>query len=167
MQILALSSDPVKAAQYLMDTHLNSTIHEAAQMMSTVHWMTDCDWAETLYASGRIYAPSHENHPCTRWIAGWRENLDWVRLFAIAADKERRYRFPNRQSHKSAVLIKRMFTPKLRNHACGNITNFVIGFRSASITKTDPIKAYRQYYMTKKRHLAKWTRRGKPWWWED
>jgi hypothetical protein len=125
--------------------------------------MTDCDWAETLYAQGRIYAPSHENHPCTRWITESIANWDWLDSLIVQASIERKLRF-ERRLHQSARVALLMPRPKLPNIGP---TPFAIGFKSETITETDPIKAYRQYYMTEKRHLAKWTRRGKPWWWED
>ena len=63
MQLFITSPDPFLCANYLDDKRLNKQIIECIQILSTALWMRDCNIAETLYSKGKIYLPTHENHP--------------------------------------------------------------------------------------------------------
>ncbi len=66
MQIFWPEYDFKESAKVLDDKRLNKQIIELSQILSTAIWIEDCDLAETLYAGGKIYLPSHENHPVTK-----------------------------------------------------------------------------------------------------
>lgn len=63
MQIFFPYNDYRLSAASLDDKRLNKQIIELGQILSTAIWIENCDIAEALYAEGKIYLPSHENHP--------------------------------------------------------------------------------------------------------
>lgn len=66
MQIFIPHNDYRLSAASLDDKRLNKQIIELGQILSTAIWIENCDIAETLYAEGKLYLPTHENHPVVR-----------------------------------------------------------------------------------------------------
>lgn len=66
MQIFITYPDYSESAASLDDKRMNKQIIELGQILSTAIWIENCDLAETLYAEGKIYLPTHENHPVIR-----------------------------------------------------------------------------------------------------
>jgi hypothetical protein len=165
VQIYMIDEDPYEAARDLFDVHLNSTILEAAQMLSTVCWMVDCCEAESLYAAGRLWAPTQEHSPCTKWAAGAQGNWTWLRRFAFAAEAERRRRFPHRKQHAGiTMLLKAPHCPPIHIPILPYRTPFK-GNLPERYSGVEVTHAYRWYLFEEKGHLAKWTGREPPEWW--
>lgn len=162
MNIFFLDPDPVRAARYACDAHVCKMVLESAQIMSTVHWVADCSVAESLYGGSAIYAPTHPSHPSIRWAARSSSNWRWLRDHCLALSDERLFRFPGYNVHRSTAVALRMPEPGIDDLG---LTAFAVGFRSELAYPSDVVQAYRLYYMTEKRHLARWTRRGAPAWW--
>lgn len=163
MNIFALDVDPESAAQFACDSHVCKMILESAQIMSTAHWLADCSTAESLYGLSAIYAPTHPSHPSVLWASQSLANWQWLREHALALSDERLWRFPLYNHHNSTAIAYHMPEPEMPDRG---LTRFAVGFKSKLDPPDDPIKAYRNYYMTEKRHLAEWTRRGAPAWWQ-
>lgn len=66
MQIFLPDHNYYISADSLDDRRLNKQIVELCQILSTAVWLENCNVAEILYAKGKIYLPTHENHPIIR-----------------------------------------------------------------------------------------------------
>lgn len=74
MNLFILSDEPRLCAEYHSDVHLNSQLKEAVQVLSTVY--------------GGPYKPTHQNHPCTKWVAASPVNAAWALTLAYALHAE-------------------------------------------------------------------------------
>ena len=83
MNIFALSTDPVVAAQMVCDVHSNKMCLESAQMMASVlrrHGATDEEFLayNIVTKAGKPYGNAHPNHPCTLWAGNTYGNWIWL-----------------------------------------------------------------------------------------
>lgn len=111
MNIFALDNDPLIAAKYHADIHLNKMILESAQMLSTA--------AAILINGGQqlpnLYKPTHINHPCNIWLRRSPHNVQWLTYLAIHLDFERKFRYKTSLSHKSIHVIWIAYTRLLKH----------------------------------------------------
>lgn len=176
MNIFFLDLDPMKAAQYHCDSHVRKMILESAQLLSTAHrvlngiqyiikpkkrsrtfWILD---DPDLNIS--LYKASHVNHPCAVWVRSTFGNYTWLyKLFCYLCEE---YSFRWNKQHKTSFLREKLLTPP---------TNILFGKRMEPYLaipedcKLDsPVQSYRRYYNQYKQHLAKWTKRERPFWYE-
>jgi hypothetical protein len=145
MNIFILDLDPARAATYMFDTHVNKMILETAQLLSTIN--------------GGPYKPTHENHPCTKWIGSHRWNYDWLYHHGVGLCEEFRYRFG--KDHASEDIIQALREPLV--DIPPGASSFALAMPD-EYKDSDPVRAYRRYYHSKER-LAKWTKREQPSWW--
>ena len=92
------------------------------------------------------------------------DNWLWLKKLIETTHNERKFRFPTRPVHKSYSLVMNMPVPKFLP------SNGTTPFAQAmpdEFKDEDPVKAYRQYYNAKKRHLFSWTNREVPSWIEN
>jgi len=128
-------------------------ILESTQMLCTV-----------LHLNGMPapYKKTHATHPCTVWANKSRENWLWLKEFALKLNEEYKYRYGKTTDHKSAAIVKTLPTPPLPSIG---LTPFAKAMPDDLKKISDPIEAYREYYIREKRHIAKWTNRPTPYWW--
>lgn len=145
MNIFVLDTDPVKAAAYHCDKHVCKMLVETAQILSTVIQKHDPE------AQG-FYKPTHKNHPCVLWAGETKENFRWLYHLgrALCEQYTRRYG----KTHKSETIIigalsYYFYIPP------GKLEPFV-QCMPEDVKDTDPVKAYRQYYITYKSDLLQW-----------
>jgi len=67
VNIFVLSINPVEAASFHCDQHLNKMILETAQLMSTAIFYLRRE-PHYNYIRSHIYKPTHQNHPCSLWL---------------------------------------------------------------------------------------------------
>lgn len=72
MNIFVLDPDPAICASLHCDQHLHKMILESAQMLSTIICQQQPSYARY------VYAPTHANHTCTRWVAEDTNNAAWL-----------------------------------------------------------------------------------------
>lgn len=154
MNIFVLDSNIENCARAHGDKHVIKMVLESAQMLCTVLHITGVD---------APYKKTHINHPCTKWAAESIENWMWLKEFALKLNDEYKFRYGKIVDHKSAVVVKSLPTPDLPSKG---LTAFAKAMPTNFQSITDPIEAYRTYYMHDKRHLAKWTNRQTPDWWK-
>lgn len=145
MNIFILSTSPARAAQYHADQHVNKMILESAQMLSTV-------------LSGP-YKPTHQNHPCTRWVARSSHNAAWLIDLCVNLNLEAQRRYGHTRDHKSMEVIhwaaERLYAlPDIP------ITPFALAMPEQYQTH-NPVQSYRAYYRSKT--FLTW-RNGEPTW---
>jgi len=162
MNIFYLDQDVVKCAKYHFDKHVNVMIKESAQMLSTATWCLNPLLAEDLYKQELCYLPTHINHPCNIWVRESNSNFLWLKNLAIYLNEEKKYRFES-GNHKSIYVV--LSLPVLNNIKT-KFTKPALAITNKSLHCDDPVLSYRNYYMTDKRHMAKWTNREIPHWWK-
>lgn len=84
MNIFALESNPVTAAQYHCDQHIHKMILESAQMLSSAAQ------AQKLFIPrGMLYRPAYLGHPCTIWACQNTTNMLWLCNLALELESIR------------------------------------------------------------------------------
>lgn len=153
MNIFALDSDPVLAAQMLCDKHVIKMTLETAQILCTV---------SDKFNVPAQYKSTHAKHPSVLWAGTTLGNWTWTVLhgLAIAAEYTKRYG----KIHKSQAVIEwiRDFGGKPGD---GKLQKFSLAMPD-SFKNKDRVKAYRSYYLGAKKDIATWKKPStSPDWW--
>ena len=158
MNIFFLDENPTLSAQYHVDKHVVKMILETAQLLCSVHHVTDQD---TDQDTDQVpYKLSHKNHPCAVWARQSLSNYLYLCELGLELGKEYTHRYGKR--HKSIDVINWCIINK------PNIPD--IGFTTPAMAMPDEFKvdsvveSYRNYYMGAKISLASWKNREKPFW---
>lgn len=149
MNIFVLDRDPAVAARYHCDKHVSKMILESAQMLSTV--------------LGGAYKPTHQNHPCTIWVAQSQTNACWLFELAFNLNAEWKKRYGHDRNHKSYEVIMDMLNSKrLHDLPFMGLTPFAQAMPE-QYKRNDPVESYRDYYRSKS--FARWDHGPQPDWW--
>ena len=172
MNLLILSLDPAKAAEQMMDKHVNKILLEAVQMLCTAKRILDPDAPEEV--SSALYKLAHKNHPVTIWCRTSRANFIWALDHADALHAEWKYRYghPETKIHKSyqVAQILRANIPVDEKFPCPElqgVTPFALAMPDMYKDPAgDAVKSYRAYYLSpEKRRIASWKKlRAAPGW---
>lgn len=155
MNIFALSSDPTEAARWAIDKHVVKMVLETAQILATVSWR---------YGIAAPYKPTHANHPCTLWAGQTLGNWEWTYQHGIALADEYTRRFG--KTHKARAVIEWAKEAGGRPYE-GGLTSFAQAMPE-EYRQTDPIEAYRAYYLGDKARMAAWKLPdARPPWWKE
>lgn len=160
MNIFVLDNDVKLSASYYMDTHVNKILLECAQILCT-----------SLFKNGKEdtpYKPTHMNHPWILYASSSTLAFCWVLEHAKALCVEYEYRFNKR--HKSTDIIEFAdniylyckFPQRLKRRPLCVSDDCKI----PHLGTVNTVESYREYYRKYKRHLAKWTKRDIPHWYE-
>lgn len=149
MNIFFLEYDDDLIAKSHCDKHVVKMILESAQLLSA-----------SSFKAGLVqgYKPTHKNHPMTIWSGESLSNWLWLKKLALELCAEYTYRYG--KVHKSEAVINSLIDPPIEDK----------GFTVPPQCVPDPyrdddyVKAYRNYYMGEKSHIAKWTNREVPAW---
>lgn len=171
MNIFVLDRDPRRAARYHCDRHVVKMVLETAQLLSTALWHACPDEAARLHGAGLAYRPTHSRHPCSLWLLESAANVRWLGRLGIALADEYEHRYPGK-AHASRSVIEACAAAFRRASAArccaltpGPRTRFVQAMPPEH-RRDDPVEGYRAYYRGAKAHLARWTRRRRPAWFE-
>jgi hypothetical protein len=140
-----------KCALYHCDKHIVKMILESAQILCSVLWQNGIE---------APYRKTHSNHPCTLWAGESLANWRWLKNLAKELNKEYKYRFNKKTSHKSFEVIMTLPEPDIYDRGLTALPLVM----PKIYYNADPIKAYRSYYIKEKAHIAKWTKRKTPKW---
>jgi hypothetical protein len=153
MNIFILDNDIKKSAQYLVDKHVVKMCLEHVQLLCS------------QFPKGEApYSRTHVNHPCSQWARESKQNYEWLLLYTEEMFKEYTKRYGGK-IHKSQRVMYwcRDNHPRLMLPNKG-LTPFAQAMPEQYRDK-DPVKAYRNYYLSEKRHIAKWKTKP-PYWWK-
>jgi hypothetical protein len=179
MNIFALSSDPVEAAQMQCDKHTNKMVVESAQMLSTAHRMLDGRLERSPSKSGKrmvdywvhptleniLYKAVHHKHPCTVWSMMTRANYQWHYEHFVALCDEFTYRYEKK--HLTDRLLREVLQDPPINIPAGPLTPQPLAMKSnpECMDESDVVGSYRKYYQTKQeRFKMVWSKREIPGW---
>ena len=157
MNIFFLDWDIDKCAKDHCDKHVVKMILEAAQLLCSVHYMTDQPTDQVPYKL------SHKNHTCSIWTRTSLSNYLYLCELGLALCKEYTNRYGKR--HKSQEVIEWCLVnkPKIND----------IGFTEPpkampeEYKVVDVVESYRNYYRGAKMGFAVWKNGNKPLWLVD
>jgi len=180
MNIFYLDKDPIKSAKHHCDQHCVKMIIEYAQLLSTAHRVLDGEeyydrtannrrikrWrmSDDIMENGLMKA-SHVNHPSNKWLRKSKANYEW--LFEMWCHLLDEYSHRYGKVHKCTERYEYLKNPPK------NIPDrpFAFTFDDLAmpddVKHSDPIRAYRDYYVQYKDRMAKWTSRSIPDWWHS
>lgn len=155
MNRFVLHEDPKVAAHQHCDKHVVKMILEEAQMLSTVHRYYG-------YEGDELYKGTHNHHPCTKWAGESRENYEWA--YNLFTELCSQYTLRYNKIHKTSRLIGPLW------HIPDQIPDIPMTAIPQAMPEElkiegEPIKAYRNYYITEKSRFAQWRYSEAPDWW--
>ncbi len=166
MNIFYVDTDPVVAAQSLVDKHVVKMILESAQLLSTAHRVLDGEkiGKKWVLPDGRetlIYKATHINHPSAIWCRTSVENYLWLVEHMYGLLSEYRYRYDKK--HKCYDVAFHLQSPpyNLKEWA---MTPMPCAMDDEYKISSDPVTNYRNYYNKGKASLHKWKNRQAPDW---
>ncbi len=176
MNIFFVNSDPIVAAQSLVDRHCVKMILESAQLLSTAHRYLDGFEILGKSKTGRnakrwilddsrenvLYQATHINHPSAIWSRNSIENYNWLVEHFFALGDEYTYRYG--KTHKCFGELSSILKSTPNKLTKNGVTTMPCAMPSEYIISEDPIVNYRNYYMNGKKNLHKWTKRFPPIW---
>lgn len=170
-----VDSDPVIAAQSLVDRHVIKMILESAQLLSTAHRVLDGNEIIKINENGRktktwvlpdsreevLYKATHYHHPSAIWARQSVENYLWLveHMYALLDEYSHRYG----KKHKCYEIAIHLQSPPF-NLKEYDMTPMPCAMDKEYIVSTDPVENYRNYYRVGKASLHKWTKRDAPSW---
>lgn len=155
MNIFALDKNPEICARYHLDRHCVKMITEHVQMISTIGFDLGMNVP---------YKPTHRNHPSTVWARSSRQNMKWLIELTTALNSEYIFRYDKKLNHKSYDAMCSIDLESLMNKLPDiGMTNFHQAMPE-HLRDKNPIRGYRNYYATDKKHLLKYTKRDLPSW---
>lgn len=154
MNIFVLDQDIGNCARYHNDKHTVKMILEYAQLLSGAH-----HYAESPQID-RVYKATHMNHPCAIWTRESQKNYIWLYRLFISLCGEYMVRY--HRIHKTLIKLGEVLenVPKLPNTP---MTPFAQAMDD-KYKHSDPVIAYRNYYMGAKRDIAQWKTVVPEWW---
>lgn len=151
MNIFYLDDDIRHCAQFHCDKHVIKMTLESAQILCSVLCINHIK---------APYKATHLKHPCVIWANQSLSNWLWLKALAGALNDEYKYRFNHTKNHKSFDVILSLEIPLIPDLGLTERPQAL----PDEFKQNDPIQAYRDYYQSRKQHLAQWTKRGKPYW---
>jgi len=162
MNIFYLDSDPKVCATMHLDKHCVKMILEYAQLLSTTHRVLDGDQYADAHS---FYKATHKNHPSAIWARNNYHNYWYLHTLLRELCYEYTYRY--KKIHKveqSGLLNELCLMPK--NMPDGQFTEPTLAMPDDCKIENDAIASYRKYYQLYKFHIAKWTSRTIPTWYD-
>lgn len=167
MNIFLLSKYFKKNAEYHTDRHVVKMILESILMLCSAHIVLD---NATQIDGIPLYRLTHKNHPCSVWVRKTDSNYRFLYNLMSALCDEYDYRFGRgTKQHLSCKTLKRILRKEPKNIPHGPLTGYCIAVPDEykvydSDDTINYVETYRKYYILGKRHLAKWTKRPRPYW---
>lgn len=169
MNIFYLDSDPIKAAEYMVDKHVVKMIVETAQLLSTAHRVLDGKliegnkkvWVLPDDRENVLYKTTHVNHPSAIWCRESNNNYNWLYCHFLALLGEYTHRYG--KIHKCTELSLWLRDPP-HNIPISWKTQATPAMPDEFKVPGDSVKSYRNYYRVGKASLHRWTKRDVPSW---
>jgi hypothetical protein len=136
-------------------------ILETAQILSTVHHLAH--YKNNTKAPPEFYKTTHEGHPCVHWAGLNDKNYywTWCLFYHLSAEYRKRYRRKHATTDK--LLGKLLALPP--NIPISDWWTKPKLAMPPMYYHSDPVTAYRRYYIGEKFNIAKWNYCHEPWWW--
>ena len=161
MNIFYLDRDPVTAAKAMTNKHVVKMIVESAQLLSTAHRVLDGTPTVQLSKSGArltryahdnvvLYKSTHINHPSAIWARTSTSNYMWLYKHFCALCDEYTARYG--KVHATDMRLRAVLsTPPVRLTSTQH-TLMPCAMPDGYIIAGDPVRSYRDYYISEKLH---------------
>lgn len=175
VNIFYIHTDPIIAAQQMVDRHVVKMILETAQLLSTAHRVLDGRMVVVPNENGRkmkrwvlsddretkLYVATHINHPSAIWCRETSANYQWLYWHFIALLDEYTHRYG--KIHKCDSMKSVLSDlPKSIKHS--GFTPPTPAMDEQYVVPGDSLASYMKYYKYGKQHLHVWTNRTPPEW---
>jgi len=178
MNIFYLHKNPKDCAEMHLDKHVVKMIIEYAQLMSTAHRVLDGQeyfdltsngrkikrWRVSDEREGQLMKASHINHPSAIWTRA--SDLNYIWLYTMWCHLLDEYTYRYGKIHACARL-KETLKSLPKNISIGYFTEPTPAMPDECKIAGDSLASYHKYYLEKKNHFAKWTKRQPPIWYID
>jgi hypothetical protein len=135
-------------------------ILETAQMLSSAHHVVNPD------NDFPIYRKTHVNHPCSVWARQSAVNYKWLTQLGLHLCDEYGFRYDKTHKTERVMLWLEANVPASLDTSRVSITPFALAMPEELRDVSNPIKSYRNYYLTKREgRLGTWKNRLPPPWW--
>lgn len=181
MNIFYLNNNPSVCAEQHVDKHVVKMILEYAQLLSTAHRTLDgTEYIDS--SSGRrirrwrlpndsleskLYKASHINHPSAIWCRKNVQNYIWLTELLKETCKEYTHRYGKTHSVERTGLMHSLKNNFPKNLPIGAFTEPTPAMPDECKVAGNTIQSYKNYYILKKSHFAKWTKRNIPDWYKE
>lgn len=174
MNLFILDKDPIQAAQYYQDLHVNKIVIEGSQMIAGAYTLEELRHPGCpRTANGTARTHGFRNHPMSKWVRETSSNFMWTLTHLNELSKEWSFRF-NKPRHFTQDFFD-WCASNQPNIPHGNLTMHPQCFTKSfpqCIVEGDPVAGYRNYYNTAKTQFkfgsktkyASWTNRSIPSW---
>ena len=159
MNIFFLDFDTQKCAQYHCDKHVVKMILETAQLLCGVHHVTPQVTPQVPYKL------SHKNHPCAIWTRESLSNYLYLCDLGLELCKEYTYRYGKTHSVETRLLNPLYLPPE--RIPLGTFSPPTPAMPDECKIPNDSLASYHKYYIERKNHFAKWTKREIPIWYSQ
>lgn len=153
MNIFIFDEDPEVCAVYHADRHVVKMVLETAQILCTV---------QELCGKSAPYKKTHAAHPCVIWSRESIANYRWLVELGLALAREYTHRYQRRHKSQDVIEWCSANEPLLPP---GPRTPFAL-VMPEEYRGESAVEAYRRYFCGEKAHLASWTNRDAPPWFE-
>lgn len=175
LNIFYINTDPIIAAQQMVDRHVIKMILETAQLLSTAHRVLDGKmyigktktgrnvkrWALNNSKEEILYLASHIHHPSAIWCRETSANYQWLYWHFVALLDEYTHRYG--KIHKCDSMKSVLSDlPKSIKHS--GFTQPTPAMDDQYVVPGNSIASYMKYYKYGKKHLHAWTNRTPPEW---
>jgi hypothetical protein len=175
MNIFYLDTDPKTCAEMHLDKHVVKMIIEYAQLMSTAHRVIDGEEYLDRTTTNRkikrwrlhddreltLMKACHVNHPSGVWCRDTKENYLW--LYELWYHLLREYTHRYGKIHACARLEKDL-APAPAKIKIGEFYPPTPAMPDECKIPGNSLNSYHKYYIERKNHFAKWTKREIPNW---
>lgn len=162
MNIFYLHNNPRDCAIMHLDKHCVKMILEYSQLLSTAHRVLDGD--DYADAHG-FYKKTHMNHPSAVWVRKSADNYAWLVQLLSFLCIEYTYRYGKIHKVQDTRLMHKLFLIP-NNIGTEPFTEPTPAMPDDCKIINDSIASYRKYYQLYKAHIAKWTDRNMPYWFD-
>ena len=162
MNIFYLDKDINKAAEYHNDKHCVKMILEYAQLLCTAHWELDVSNTVMNNPLG-LYKATHKNHPSAIWVRESKANYEYLYKLFNALCNEYTHRYD--KIHLTYKKLHNVLATPPQNIPDKEFTQPTPAMPD-DVKNSDSLKAYRDYYKKYKNHIAVWTKRDTPSWYQ-
>ncbi len=177
MNIFYLHNDPRQCAEMHLDKHSTKMCIEYAQLMSTAHRVLDGSqylgktvnnrnikrWRMADEREFQLMKASHVNHPSNVWVRANQNNYKW--LFSLWENLLKEYTFRYGRQHACSRLLGILESPP-KNISDGEFYPPTPAMPDDCKVPGNVLESYHKYYIKNKRHIATWTKRPVPSWYE-
>lgn len=173
MNIFYLHKNPVIAAEMSCDKHVVKMILESAQLLCTVHRVSDgIEYYDKTKNGRKIKRWKHPNsnlettlykagwlkHPSTQWLFKSIENYMWLYEHMMALNDEYKKRYNHTKDHLAIQKLGEILKSPPTNLKNSDVieTEPTPAMPEYCKVKNDSVASYRKYYIHEKKRFATW-----------